>query len=507
MNRTKYAMRNIITMFLTYVMTLGLSFIVRSIFINKLGSQYLGLSGVFSSILSVLSVSDLGLESVFAFLLYKPLAQNNQNQISNFIVIFRKIYTGVGIFIFISGLCILPFLPNIIGSQGEGLEDVTLIYLIMLFNSAISYFFTYNRTILDANQKNYIITSVTFFANSVVSLLQIYYLYAISSMVVYVFLTLLATVTTNVVLTLYVFKEYPFLKKIKTKSYISSSDKKTLIQNTVGGISNKLGSIVVFASDNIILSMFVNLSTVGLYSNYTMILSSITGLIQKILGTLTASVGNLSIESLEKSKAFYKKINFIVTIIAFFVAPQLLTLLRPLVSLWIGEKFVLSQYVVLLIVINFVLQISRYPSLMYIDAYGLQWVQKWKSPIEAILNIVFSLIAILVFDLGLAGVILSTILSTALFVLWYEPFVVVRYALHIEKKQQAIEVAKIIFEKAWLVFPTLLTWIIMHNFYGQGITLLIKLSLVNFIVILFSFFIVFRNNDTIQSILKKGIKK
>lgn len=281
MNRTKYAMRNIITMFLTYVMTLGLSFIVRSIFINKLGSQYLGLSGVFSSILSVLSVSDLGLESVFAFLLYKPLAQNNQNQISNFIVIFRKIYTGVGIFIFVSGLCILPFLPNIIGSQGEGLEDVTLIYLIMLFNSAISYFFTYNRTILDANQKNYVITSVTFFANFVVSLLQIYYLYAISSMVGYVFLTLLATVTTNVVLTLYVFKEYPFLKKIKTKSYISSSDKKTLIQNTVGGISNKLGSIVVFASDNIILSMFVNLSTVGLYSNYTMILSSITGLIQK----------------------------------------------------------------------------------------------------------------------------------------------------------------------------------------------------------------------------------
>lgn len=151
---------------------------------------------------------------------------------------------------------------------------------------------------------------------------------------------------------------------------------------------------------------------------------------------MTASVGNLSIESLEKSKAFYKKINFIITIIAFFVAPQLLTLLRPLVSLWIGEKFVLSQYVVLLIVINFVLQISRYPSLMYIDAYGLQWVQKWKSPIEAILNIVFSLIAILVFDLGLAGVILSTILSTALFVLWYEPFVVVRYALHIEKNNR-----------------------------------------------------------------------
>ena len=173
MNRSKYAMKNTLTMFFTYIVTLGLSFVTRSVFIHKLGEEYLGLNGVYSSILSVLSISDLGLESVFAFLLYKPLSENDKGHIVGFIMLFKKIYVYVGTFIFISGMMLFPFLSNIIGAQGKMLQHVELIYLIMLFNSAISYFFTYNRTILDANQKNYIITLITFTMNTMISIVQI----------------------------------------------------------------------------------------------------------------------------------------------------------------------------------------------------------------------------------------------------------------------------------------------------------------------------------------------
>ena len=501
MERTRYAIKNASTMIITYILTIGISFIMRAVFIKHLGDQYLGLNGVFSSVLSVLSISDLGMESVFAYLLYKPLAENNEETIREFIALFRKLYIFVGIFIFFIGICLLPFLPSIIGDQGRGLNNVTLIYLVMLINSAMSYLFTYNRTILNANQKNYIITSVTFIASICVNLLQIIGLYFLSSMLLYVTLFLFSTLSVNIILSHMVLKQYPFLHELPQHIKINKNDKKILIQNTVGGLSNKMGSIVVFASDNILLSLFVNLSMVGLYSNYTMILNSLTGLIQKVLGTLTASVGNLAVKEPEKGLRIFKQLNFYLTLIAFFVAPQLLTLLRPLVALWIGNEYILSQYIVLLIVINFVLQISRLPSLTYIDAYGLQWVQKWKSVIEAILNIVLSLIALKIFNLGLVGILIGTIGSTALFVLWYEPLIVFKYAFLLSKINQFKYLTKILFEKLWLILPTVLSWLLIHLISGTGITIILKLILINLAVSVILFLIFFLKRPEIKYIV------
>lgn len=502
MERTRYAIKNTSTTLITYILTIGISFIMRAIFIKQLGSQYLGLNGVFSSIISVLSITDLGMESVFAYLLYKPLAENNESAIRNFISLFRKVYSFIGIFIFLLGLCLIPFLPMIIGNQGNGLRNVTLIYFVMLVNSAMSYLFTYNRTILNANQRNYVITSVTFIANTVVNLLQIIGLYVISSMLLYVTLFLISTLSVNIFLSYLVLRQYPFLHKLPKHSTINKDDKKILIQNTIGGLSNKLGSIAVFASDNILLSVFVNLSMVGLYSNYTMILNSLTGLIQKVLSTLTASIGNLAVKEPHKGLKIFKQLNFYLTLIAFFIAPQLLTLLRPLIIFWVGDKYVLSQYIVLLIVINFILQISRLPSLTYIDAYGLQWIQKWKSVIEAVMNITFSLMALKIFELGLAGILIGTIGSTALFVLWYEPYIVLKYAFRLSKIEQLKYLIILILEKLFLVFPTIITWLGMHFFKGSGLLILLELGITNFLITLIFFVIFFRKRDEMRVIYK-----
>lgn len=497
MNRQKYAIRNIFTMLSTYIVTTIISFVVRAIFVRQLGSQYLGLNGVFTSILSVLAISDLGMESVFAFLLYKPLAQNDNNSIRNFIALFRKVYTFVGGFIFITGSSIIPFLPLIIGEQGNELSNVTLIYFILLVNSASSYLFTYNRTILNANQKNYIITGVNFLLVTGVNLLQIVFLYLFDSMVIYVSLFLISTLITNIILSRIVLKGYPFLHSLPKHPKLSNEDKKTLLHNTVGGLSNKLGSIIVFASDNILLSIFVNLTTVGLYSNYTMILNSLSGLIQKVFGTLTAGVGNLSVQAPESAAKVFKQFNFYITGIAFFLAPQLLTMLRPLVVFWLGEDYVLSQYIVLLITINFVIQISRAPALVYIDAYGLQWVQKWKSVIESILNIGFSLVALSLFHLGLIGILLGTIGSTTLFVSWYEPLIVLNYSLNLKSRERFQVLCQILIDKLWLLIPTIVVWLIMHFFHGSGILFLLQLMIVNLIISIILFYIIFgRRNET-----------
>lgn len=500
MNRRQYAFRNISVMLSTYVVTTLLSFTVRAIFVRQLGSQYLGLNGVFSSILSVLSISDLGMESVFAFLLYKPLAQKNNDVVRDFIALFRKIYNLVGLFIFVAGVLLIPFLPSIIGEQGKGLKHVFLIYLILLINSAGSYLFTYNRTILNANQKNYVITTVNFILVTIINLAQIVFLFFVHSMVVYVALLLISTFTTNIILSRIVLKQYPFLHQLPKHPRISLSSKKILWHNTIGGLSNKLGSIIVFASDNILLSIFVDLTMVGLYSNYTMILNSLSGLITKVFSTLTAGIGNLSVQAPDRSLGIFEKLNFYITVVAFFSAPQLLTLLRPLINFWLGNHYVLSQYIVLLIVINFVLQISRQPALTYIDAYGLQWVQKWKSIIESALNIVFSLIALIFFHLGLMGILLGTIGSTVLFVLWYEPFIVLKHALKMEGRARNIALIQVLLEKLWLLVPTIITWSTMHYFQGAGIIFLIQLVLVNFLISLLLFLLIFSRTDEMKSI-------
>lgn len=507
MNRTQNVLRNASTMLSTYIITIVVSFVARSVFIHQLGEQYLGLNGVFSSILSMLSISDLGMESVFAFLLYKPLARKDEDLTRNLIALFRKVYLLVGSFVFVSGMLVLPFLPKIIGEQGNGLSHVTIIYLIMLVNVAASYLFTYNRTILDANQKNYVITTVTFFVNISVNVLQIVFLYVINSMVVYVSLLLISTIITNVILSRKVLREYPYLKQLPDRSNLTPKDKKTLIQNTVGGMSNKLGSIVVFASDNILLSIFVNLSMVGLYSNYTLIMNSLTSLIQKVLGTVTASVGNLSVESPERGFHIYKSLNFYLTMLTFFVAPQLLTVLRPLVTWWLGSNYVLSQYVVLLIVANFVLQVSRLSSLTYIDAYGLQWVQKWKSVIEAILNILFSLIALKIFNLGLAGILWGTILSTLLFVSWYEPYIVLKYAFNMSLRLRIKNIVLTLFEKVWCIVPTVIAWHMMHYVNGTGIISIIKLIFLNSLIILIVFTLIFFKHKEVHNIRNLLMKK
>lgn len=507
MERRTYVIKNVTTMLITYITTIGISFIVRAVFVHKLGNQYLGLNGVLTSILSVLSISDLGMESVFSFLLYKPLANNDTHAIRNFVALFKRVYSLVGLFVFVAGISLLPFLPTILGKQGQGLENVTLIYFILLINAAASYLFTYNRTVLNANQRNYIITSITFYTNTIINLLQIAFLYWVDSMVIYVSLFLISTVTTNIILSRKVLREYPFLNKLPKHARLDAKTKKILIHNTIGGLSNKLGSIVVFASDNILLSIFVNLTTVGLYSNYTMIINSVLGLVQKIFGTITATVGNIAIKSPKQGVIVFKQLNFYVTAIAFFVAPQLLTLLRPLINMWLGKEYILSQYIVLLIVINFVLQISRTPSLIYVDAYGLQWIQKWKSVIESVLNIVFSLICLGIFHLGLIGILLGTLGSTVLFVLWYEPYLVLKYGLKLDEKEQLISLAKILLEKVWLILPTVTTWLCMHIIKGSGALLISKIMVMNFIVLFILFAVIFWNRGELKYIYKLALKK
>lgn len=485
---------------LTFILSTVLSFIVRTIFVRNLGEQYLGLNGVFSSVIQMLSLTDLGMEAAFSFILYKPIAQNNHQSIVRIIRTFKKVYEGVGIIVLGIGLIIIPFLPIIIGEQGTNLDNVLLIYLLFLANSVGSYFFTYNRTLLNSDQRNYIITLTNFWVNMVGNSLQILALIYFKSPVLFALIMFCATLTSNLLININVKKYYPFVfKKYKKEELNLDKDtKKILIKNSIGGLSNKIGSMVVFASDNILISIFVNLSTVGLYANYTMITNNLTGLINRIIQPVTASIGSMKENSHDKVLDFFKQFNLIVYSIPLFIAPQLFILLRPFIQWWLGNDYVLSQEVTILIVINLTVQVFRLPSLTFIDAYGLQWVQKWKSIFESAVNVIVSLILLILFDLGLKGILLGTIISTLVTVSWYEPYIVLKYGI---KSRVDHFIFDYIRGVTGVIIAILSVWFLTHTLVGSGIPFILLLLAINLMVSLCVLFITNIGNSIFNSLI------
>lgn len=509
MNRSSQVVKNILTMGLTSIFTILLTFIVRRFFLMKLGPDYLGLNGVFSSLLSMLSISDLGMESVFAFVLYRPLAEKDFDTVKHLLSIFRRVYTYVGLIILGGGIALLPFLTSIIGNQSARLDDVVFIFIMMLLNSATSYWFTYNRTLLNANQQNYVVTGTTFGVNVFVNFTQIAILNLWPSMLDFVVVQFVGTILINILISIIVQHMYPEIRDLPRKAHITNEMKATMIKNTIGGLSNKLGSIVVFASDNILLSVFVSLKMVGLYSNYTLIFNSISGVLQKMIGTLAATIGNIAIESQAKAFAAYQRLNATVLMLLMLVVPTIFSVIQFVIQIWVGESYQMSSWIVLLFSINFLLQIGRLPSLTLIDSFGLQWVQRWKSVLEAFLNIVFSLSFLIVFRLGIVGIMLGTIGSTLLFVSWFEPMVVLRHAFEMKGRTLMLHVVKMTFDKLITVVPLMVVMIYQYLFavglnsvgkYFVGLVIAILASTAGIVVLYFS-------NEGVRKIVSDAIKK
>lgn len=428
-SRTLRAKLNVIVSVGTYFFQLLLSMAVRTVFIQKLGSEYLGLNGVLTSTLSMLSLADLGLDSIFVYSLFKPLTENDEDKVKGILNLYKRTYHVIFLIVLVFGLVLALFLPSIVGKKGMDLPSVYFIYFLFLANASFSYLLSYNRATLNANQEGYIVNGVTSVVLLVMNALQLVLLFLIPNPVIYASLQLLGTVTSNFVIWLIVMRRYPTLQD--TSGYmVTRLEKVRIFKNSVGGFSSKIGSLIVFGSDNIILSLFTDLATVGIYSNYSVITNAIQTILKKVSSALTPSVGNLGVErDSEKNRIVLTEIIFILYILIACGYAIYLVVLSPFMRMWVGEKSVFDVQAETLISIVLILQLVRVPFWIYIDAFGLQWVQRWKSIIEAFVNIFLTLLFVGPFKLGVNGVLLGTILSTAMTVSWIEPFVIYKYPL------------------------------------------------------------------------------
>lgn len=424
MSRTKSAIKNLSFALVGQVLGLIISFIARIIFIKFLNSEYLGLNGLFSNILSMLSLAELGVGTAITYSLYKPLAEKDNDKCAMLMQLYKKIYTFIGLLIFILGVLITPLLPYLIVDMPD-IKEIYLVYVLFVTNTSISYFFSYKRNLIIADQHRYIATLYRYSFYCLYNVCQIVYLVLFRDYIGFLVIQILSTFFENVFISIKADKMYPFLKDSK-KHKLDKKTKKEIIKNTKAMMMHKIGGVVVNSTDNLLISKMIGLVTVGIYSNYLLITTALNTVLGQVYNSLTASVGNMVVtNSKEKHFIVYKKIEFLTYWIYSFASVCLICLFNPFITVWIGKEFLFSFEIVLVLTLNFYITGMRKTNLTFREASGLFEKDKWKPIAESIINLVSSILLALKF--GVIGVFLGTLISSVTTCLWVEPYVIYKY--------------------------------------------------------------------------------
>lgn len=425
MQRTSSSIKNLIFAFIGQAAGVVINFIARIVFLKILTAEYLGLNGLFTNILSMLSLMELGVGTAMTFSLYKPLAIADKEKVKSLMHLYRKAYIIIGILVLVIGIGITPLLPYFVDKMPNINENINLIYILFVINTAISYFYSYKRSLISSDQKRYIATAYRYGFYFFLNITQIIVLLLTKNYIWYLVTQIIFTFMENVAVSKKADKLYPYLKEKNIKK-LEKSDTEKIKKNVVAMVGHKIGGIVVGATDNIILSKFVGLIEVGIYSNYYLIINALNIIIGQVFTAITASVGNL-VATANKEKVYniFKKTFFLNFWLYGFSSICLLVLFNSFITIWLGSEYLFSMNIVLVLVINFYVTGMRKAVLTFRDATGLYWADRYKPFAESIINIVASIILVKIF--GTIGVFIGTFISTMTTCFWVEPYVLYKY--------------------------------------------------------------------------------
>lgn len=409
----------ILNIFFGYAAQLGtivLSFIGRRIFLQYLSVDYLGINGLYSNILTVLSLAELGLDSAVVYSLYKPVADGNEALINSLLAYFKRIYFALAGIIFLIGTALVPFLHFLIKSELNR-QDLIYYYLIFLANTVASYFVAHKVALLSAYQEQRVQKLVVLSSNLVLQILHIIALVVWKNYYLYVLVTLLTTIISNLALGCVCDKIHPNIKK---KLPPVDFDKKPIREKVYSTLIYKVGAVAVTNTDNILISVLVSTAAVGLYSNYYVVYGSIQGFIAIITTSLISSLGNLGVSGDKKRQ--YEIFNFALMFYHFTAALGLIgfsALLNDVVELWLGAEYLFDWPTVFIIALNFYISNAISPVWMYREANGLFEQVRYLMLARAAVNIILSVLLGMIW--GTFGILLATAISLAVTNFWYEP--------------------------------------------------------------------------------------
>ena len=427
MSRTENSLKNLRFSIFFKIAGIILTFLARKIFVRILSAEYLGLNGTFSNVLTMLSLVELGVGSAITFSLYRPLAENDRTLVLSIMKLYKKLYTIIGITVAVLGAALTPFLPHLVKEMPD-IPHISLIYLMFVFNSAISYFFVYKQTLIDADQKNYIITTYNCTVGMSCTILQCVVLLLTHNYFLYLGLTIAQTIVSNVLLARKADRLYPFLND-PDAAPLPQETKTQISKNVSGMVLHKVGAVIVFGTDNLLLAKIFGVVSVGIYSNYTLVTESLKSATTLLFRSLTASVGNLNAaEDRDYVEQMFWRIDRFSQWLFGFCSICLFALLNPLIGeIWLGEEWLFPVPIVFVIVLNFYINGMRQSNLLFTDAMGLYWEGRYKPVAESIINLAVSILLALRY--GVIGVFIGTFVSMISTDFWIEPRIVFRHGL------------------------------------------------------------------------------
>ncbi len=498
-SRTEYSLINIFTGFVGYGLNTVIGFICRIIFVRTLSAEYLGVSGLFTNILSMLSLAELGISSAITFALYKPISQNDEKKIASIMQFYRQAYALIGIIIAAIGLGLIPFLNVIITDTPNIKENLYVLYLLYLLSTVVSYFFSYRQALLHAMQRQYIVVGYNYVVTIVQSILQTVFLLITKEYLLYLIIQIIGGIFYNIWVSIKAGKDYPYIKA-KDIEPLSRDEKWDLLKNVKALAVNKLSGVLVNSTDNIAITYFSGLSSVGFASNYTLFSTTLDKLITQMFNALTGSVGNLNASSDDETRyKFFKTLNLTNFWFYGWAAIGIAFVSGDLVSWFYGVEYVLDMKIPLILAVNFYTIGMLHASYTYKSTLGLFRYGQYLLFLTGIINLILDVILGRLW--GTFGIYFATLIARLATNIWYEPYAVYRYGL---KKNPLLYLRRYGAFTVILLVTGVMCWGLcsLCNFSVIGnvaIKMLICTVVPNFI-----FFICFRKTDEFAYLAKSA---
>ncbi|PSU31834.1 lipopolysaccharide biosynthesis protein [Photobacterium phosphoreum] len=400
-----------------------LSFGYRTIFINVLGVEYLGISAFFLNILMMLSLGELGIGQAISFSLYKPLLNNDKKKINALMNFYKKAYFIIGLIILLFAVLFSPFIHYFLKTSVNPL-DVYIIFSLYVAQSSLSYFWGYKRTLLIADQLAYKIVPITAISKILEVISMILILVITKSFIFTLTIQLIVKLLENIIVNYYIDKKYKYLGN-KTES-IDDKELRIIKKNVKAMLFHKLGDFSVNGTDNIIISTFIGITVLGIYSNYAMLISMVLSFLVVIFNSAGASFGSIIAEgNIYESERKFRVFNLLGYWLFGFSSISLYVLLDPFITVWIGNKYLMTSSVVILISLNFFISGIRIPIGIVKSSGGIYSQDKYLPIIQGVINLILSLIFVNLW--GVEGVLIATLLSSIIAPNWYRPYIVYKF--------------------------------------------------------------------------------
>ena len=404
------------------------AFAYRTIFLMLLNETYLGINGLFSNVLQLFSLAELGIGSAIQFSMYQPIADQDIRKTGTLVNFYRKIYSAMAVLVLGMGFCFYPYLDRVVDlSQVPQDVNITTVYFLFVANSAASYLFSYKQSLLTADQRNHLVSLYQTCIQLGGYVLKTVLLVLTKKFVLTLAVDIAFAVTMNGLFSRWITNQYQEVFQVRER--LGSLEKRQIFKHTSGLLCHKIGQVVVTSTDNIILSKYVSLAAVGIYSNYALIVSAISNIVGRIFQGLIPSITNYVIQTnKEESRYLLFRILFANLWLSSFTTIALFLLLNPFIGLWLGGRFLFSQGTVALICAQHYVQTARFTANGFINGYGLFHMDKPRALIESVINLAVSIW--LVNSIGIPGVFAGTVISGVLTYFWREPYLLHKHALH-----------------------------------------------------------------------------